>query len=527
MKKTAQVATFADVVVRPRRAISEPFLASWDYSAQHTYLSVQLSAEAEVEAAVRVEEDGVVTEEAEAVEEEETSRTTLSASGVWAMTGEAVGDDPVEFYSKLAGDEVRLENVDGRPVVVSGTFQGLFAALLTHLGDDPFIEKFLATHRYYTDAVSLMKRFQTFYLGIHLEGCAMDADSFRTCRAKQAAIRQKIIKIVRLWVNMFYSDFLDNTLLQEQLDAFENQVQAVAGKSPSWRMLCIERAKAQHRVDERVGRPPTYWDAPQSLVPLHKSPSLLDISPIETCYWVATEIVLTPNQKQRSVVIERFIDLAAQCLKLANFNAVMAIHLALNLSSVSRLKASWKGVSAKHLQRLNEISAITDPSHNYANYRKLVAATKPPMIPFQALNLKELTFIEENVDRLENDWINFEKMALLAKVTVTIAHLQKVAYKFNEVEVVMRYLKQPPIVLGEKELIQRSRLCEPSQDYGGSTIQQHKPATDIGTSSNNNSTLKKRSSNRLTRSLQAVRLSLKNLKDDTFALPTGGGGSHA
>jgi hypothetical protein len=134
MKKTAQVATFADVVVRPRRAISEPFLASWDYSAQHTYLSVQLSAEAEVEAAVRVEEEGVVTEEAEAVEEEETSRTTLSASGVWAMTGEAVGDDPVEFYSKLAGDEVRLENVDGRPVVVSGTFQGLFAALLTHLG---------------------------------------------------------------------------------------------------------------------------------------------------------------------------------------------------------------------------------------------------------------------------------------------------------------------------------------------------------------------------------------------------------
>jgi hypothetical protein len=276
----------------------------------------------------------------------------------------------------------------------------------------------------------------------------------------------------------------------------------------------------------------------------------------QTCYWVATEIVLTPNQKQRSVVIERFIDLAAQCLKLANFNAVMAIHLALNLSSVSRLKASWKGVSAKHLQRLNEIcasspllhhllflhlqstdvslsssltptAAITDPSHNYANYRKLVAATKPPMIPFQALNLKELTFIEENVDRLENDWINFEKMALLAKVTVTIAHLQKVAYKFNEVEVVMRYLKQPPIVLGEKELIQRSRLCEPSQDYGGSTIQQHKPATDIGTSSNNNSTLKKRSSNRLTRSLQAVRLSLKNLKDDTFALPTGGGGSHA
>jgi GDP/GTP exchange factor required for growth at low temperature len=65
--------------------------------------------------------------------------------------------------------------------------------------------------------------------------------------------------------------------------------------------------------------------------------------------------VLTPNTKQRSVVIERFIDLASHCMKLANYNAVMAIHLALNLGAVSRLKASWKGVSAKHLLRLSEI----------------------------------------------------------------------------------------------------------------------------------------------------------------------------
>lgn len=88
----------------------------------------------------------------------------------------------------------------------------------------------------------------------------------------------------------------------------------------------------------------------------------------QTCYWVATEIVLTPNQKQRSVVIERFIDLAAQCLKLANFNSVMAIHLALNLAAVSRLKASWKGVSAKHLQRLNEICA-SSPLHHLLHHQ--------------------------------------------------------------------------------------------------------------------------------------------------------------
>jgi hypothetical protein len=111
---------------------------------------------------------------------------------------------------------------------------------------------------------------------------------------------------------------------------------------------------------------------------------------------------------------------------------------------------------------------ITDPSLNYSNYRKLLAATQPPCVPFQALYLKELTFIEENVTRLESGWVNFEKLLLLGRVMVTVARLQTVAYKFNEVGVIMDYLKRPPIVLSEKELLMGSRQCEPSHDYGGS-----------------------------------------------------------
>jgi hypothetical protein len=150
---------------------------------------------------------------------------------------------------------------------------------------------------------------------------------------------------------------------------------------------------------------------------------------------------------------------------------------------------------------------ITDPSHNYANYRKQLASTRPPMIPFQALNLKELTFIEENVSRLEDpEWINFEKMSLLAKVLVTIAHLQKLSYRLNVVDAVMRYLKQPPIVLSEKELVIRSRQCEPSLDYGGSTIDRSREG-DLKRAS--------RISGRLTRGLHAVRSTFKNLKEDS------------
>lgn len=108
---------------------------------------------------------------------------------------------------------------------------------------------------------------------------------------------------------------------------------------------------------------------------------------------------------------------------------------------------------------------ITDPSHNYSNYRRLLAETKPPLIPFQALYLKELTFIEENPDCLsETGWINFEKMALLGKVMTTIARQQTAFYKFNEVDVIMQYVRRPPIVLNDKELLIGSRQCEPSQE---------------------------------------------------------------
>jgi len=70
---------------------------------------------------------------------------------------------------------------------------------------------------------------------------------------------------------------------------------------------------------------------------------------------VASEIVLTPNPKQRVAVIEKFIELALQCSRLANFNTTMAIHTALNMTPVSRLKSSWKAVGTKSILQLKEV----------------------------------------------------------------------------------------------------------------------------------------------------------------------------
>lgn len=101
----------------------------------------------------------------------------------------------------------------------------------------------------------------------------------------------------------------------------------------------------------------------------------------------------------------------------------------------------------------------------------MIAEAKPPVIPFQALVLKELTFIEENADRIpDSGWINFEKMSLLGKVITTIAQQQVSPYKFNEVEPIMQYIKNPPIILNDKELLIGSRQCEPSLESPFGTL---------------------------------------------------------
>ncbi len=142
----------------------------------------------------------------------------------------------------------------------------------------------------------------------------------------------------------------------------------------------------------------------------------------------------------------------------------MAIQAALNMSCVSRLKTAWNGLSQSHQKRFHDLTVVTDASLNYCHYRKVLANAKKPLIPFQALCLRELTFIEENNSRLENGWINVEKMAMLAKVITTMADYQKSVYKLSEVDVIRHYLERPPLLLNDREIMQASRTCEPSME---------------------------------------------------------------
>src|SRR5690606_24637461 len=63
---------------------------------------------------------------------------------------------------------------------------------------------------------------------------------------------------------------------------------------------------------------------------------------------------------------------------------------------------------------LNSVMQFFAPSSNYQTYRKKVATCEPPLIPFFALILSDLTFIEENDDiihRSKKEGSNIETKA--------------------------------------------------------------------------------------------------------------------
>ena len=114
----------------------------------------------------------------------------------------------------------------------------------------------------------------------------------------------------------------------------------------------------------------------------------------ERSYWAATEIVFTPNLKQRVSVVKRMIHIAEKCLELNNFYSAMAIIAGLHQSSITRLRKTWKTLPSKFLDTFKKCTQLLSAEGNYRSYRSSLEKAVPPVNPYIGLYLKDLTFIE-------------------------------------------------------------------------------------------------------------------------------------
>ncbi|CAG9781947.1 unnamed protein product [Diatraea saccharalis] len=134
-------------------------------------------------------------------------------------------------------------------------------------------------------------------------------------------------------------------------------------------------------------------------------------------YLVATDVLKSVKSKYRARVIEQWVMTARECFNLGNFNSLMAIISALNMSSVTRLKKTWSRTSAVCGQQLRQLELCVEPSGNHARYRAaLAAAPTETAVPLLSVTCRDLHFANQGTpSKLASNRVNFEKCTLLAR----------------------------------------------------------------------------------------------------------------
>lgn len=89
---------------------------------------------------------------------------------------------------------------------------------------------------------------------------------------------------------------------------------------------------------------------------------------------MATEICRQSQKKKRVKVVEFWIEVAKACKSLQNYNSMMAIISALNMTSVRRMKKTWGSCKSKLTAEFESLEHIMDPSGNFKNYRAEIAS---------------------------------------------------------------------------------------------------------------------------------------------------------
>ncbi|CAH0402016.1 unnamed protein product [Chilo suppressalis] len=113
-------------------------------------------------------------------------------------------------------------------------------------------------------------------------------------------------------------------------------------------------------------------------------------------YLVATDVLKSVKSKYRARVIEQWVMTARECFNLGNFNSLMAIISALNMSSVTRLKKTWSRTSAVCGQQLRQLELCVEPGGNHARYRAaLAAAPTETAVPLLSVTCRDLHFANQ------------------------------------------------------------------------------------------------------------------------------------
>ncbi|KTW29879.1 hypothetical protein T552_01083 [Pneumocystis carinii B80] len=211
--------------------------------------------------------------------------------------------------------------------------------------------------------------------------------------------------------------------------------------------------------------------------------------------WVAESILSQNDIKKRAHVLKQWIKIGNKCLELNNYNTLMAILSALNLSTISRLKKTWNTLSTKSKNIFENFRSIMDYSRNYSIYRSRLKEHIPPCLPFLGLILTDITFIEEgnpsyrpfrgsSAVKHSIQLINYDKYIKIYSIISKLQHFQE-PYKLEFVEGLQTWIELQISRIRTKghnnvaELWRRSLALEP-KTHSQSSQQNDQIKNDTG-----------------------------------------------
>eukprot|EP01105_Mastigella_eilhardi_P024233 TRINITY_DN628_c0_g1_i2.p1 TRINITY_DN628_c0_g1~~TRINITY_DN628_c0_g1_i2.p1 ORF type:complete len:147 (-),score=60.55 TRINITY_DN628_c0_g1_i2:50-490(-) len=139
---------------------------------------------------------------------------------------------------------------------------------------------------------------------------------------------------------------------------------------------------------------------------------------------------------------------------------MMEIVIGLQLGYVARLKQTWARVSKADAALFAELSEFTSTDGNYAEYRAQLQRAQPPILPYVALFLRDLVFIEDGNPLYVHDTaVNLGKLSKLAPIFNTFIQVRQNPYRFTEIPALQAYLHN--ITLPSEKLLRACSLsCE-------------------------------------------------------------------
>jgi hypothetical protein len=153
----------------------------------------------------------------------------------------------------------------------------------------------------------------------------------------------------------------------------------------------------------------------------------------------------------------------------------MAVVGGLSLNCVQRLKKTWDGVPRQSHATFTSLVEFVSGTSNFKNYRSVLKDSPKPVLPYLAVLLKDILFIEEgNPNMRPNGMVNFEKMAMLSKAFSMLKDYQSCPFKFPENFEILDLLSserlQFDVIKDDKQLYKLSTMKEP---VGGVRLASH------------------------------------------------------